>query len=282
MSQVVEQAHIDKVLSGLKIPPQPTVLTELRKEQAKTEPDLKIFADLISKDVALSAAVLKTINSPFFGMRREIRSIQQATMLLGLINVVNLVTGLVLRHSFGGQSSISMESFWDTATEIANVSFVVASRLDVPNPDECYMLGLFHDCGIAVFAQKYPDYKQIFDQRFDHGKILTDLEDQRYHTNHTVIGYYLAKSWHLPEPVTQAILAHHDPADLFGRADDQHRRNQLLGVLRIALTFSFQCHQASTEDHEWERVANEVLQYFGLTGQEFEDLRSDLLAMMRG
>lgn len=59
---------------------------QIEEECSKPAPDLKKVSTIITRDVGLAAAVLKTVNSPFYGLARKIDSIQRATPLLGLFH----------------------------------------------------------------------------------------------------------------------------------------------------------------------------------------------------
>jgi hypothetical protein len=83
-----------KTLKGIAIPSRPQVLVQLENELTKDDPDPRVIARLISGDVGLSAAVLKTVNSPFFGLSRRISSVAQAVSLLGMRSATQIVTGL--------------------------------------------------------------------------------------------------------------------------------------------------------------------------------------------
>jgi HD-like signal output (HDOD) protein len=112
---------IQKTLQGISIPARPQILVRLDSELAKDDPDPAVVVRLISSDVVLSAAMLKTVNSPFFGLPRRISSVAQAVSMLGLKMTARIVNGLVLRMTMGGRQS-SLERFWDTAEKVAGIS----------------------------------------------------------------------------------------------------------------------------------------------------------------
>ena len=47
---------------------------------------------------------------------------------------------------------------------------------------------------------------------------VTDVEDAELGTNHAVVGYFLARRWHLADFIAEAVLHHHDYSVL-ARAD---------------------------------------------------------------
>ncbi len=282
-TQALDKAGLDSVLKGFNIPAQPRVMIDIQEERAKAEPSLPKIAKIIAQDVGLSGAVLKTINSPFFGMRRKIDSIQQAVMLLGMNNVVNLVTGYALRSSIQGKCSISLERFWDSASDVAEISMAIAKRINLSvSPDEAYMLGLFIDCGIPVLASKYDNYKEILiEANADHEHDITEIEDYNYGTNHAVIGYYTSRSWGLPEALRQAILAHHDIDKLFAESadDTQFKRDKLVAILKMAEDISHTFRRLS-ENVEWMQIQDTVLEYLNVNELEYLELKDDIHQML--
>ena len=117
-----------KLLSTIKIPPRPAVLEEIDREKRREEPDLGRIAQIISKDMALTAAMLKTANSPFFGLRKEVETVHQAVMTMGLNNALGIVTGLVLKNSIG-EKQPKLERFWDTAEKVSNIAVYLSGMV---------------------------------------------------------------------------------------------------------------------------------------------------------
>src|SRR5215510_12304751 len=117
------------IAKSIGIPPCPAILTKLVRETRSDDPDFNRLGDLIGTDVSLAAALLKTVNSPFYGLRSKATSIRQALVLLGLRNVTNLVTGLLLRQAFPVNASAGMEEFWEYSTGIARAGACLARHV---------------------------------------------------------------------------------------------------------------------------------------------------------
>ena len=279
----LDDQKMDEVLKGYNIPTQPKVMIDVMDECRKKEPNLIRIADIISRDVGLASAVLKTINSPFFGMRRKVESINQAVMLLGMKNVANLVTSYSMRQSINGKCAISLERFWDTATDVANISAALARKLSIDvTADEAYLLGLFIDCGIPILATKFEDYKTVLiEGNAAPDKEMTEIEDQHYSTNHAIIGYYTSRSWGLAEPVRQAILRHHDIDTLYQNDgdDESMRRDHLIAIQKMAENIAHTSRHLS-EHHEWERVEQQTLDFIGIIQSEYDDMKEDIQEML--
>ena len=125
----------EKLLKGIAIPPRPAILDDVNREASKDEPNFGKIAQLIGQDVGLSAAMLKTVNSPLFGLSKRVSSVQQAVALLGIRNTVNIITGLALKASMSGNKLPRLERFWDSAALEAMVSACIASQLPGAHAD---------------------------------------------------------------------------------------------------------------------------------------------------
>ncbi|WP_257721300.1 HDOD domain-containing protein [Piscirickettsia salmonis] len=138
---------------------------------------------------------------------------ERAVMMLGINRVKTLVNTQALRSLLDGAKNTDIMLFWDEANDVAMTCYLLATELGrALSADDAYSLGLFHNCGIILLAQKYDDYLNTLidcynsDEEWD----LTSLEDSRYQTNHAVIGYYVAKGWQLPDVMAEVIHYHHD------------------------------------------------------------------------
>lgn len=270
---------VQDIISKFSIPPKPAVLIALQQELDKSDPDPVDYADIISRDVALSAVVLKTINSPMFGLKRQLSDIHQAVVMLGADKLAPLVTYFALRQSINGKAAISLEKFWDNTMEVATMSgFVLnhlSDRCDVDD-DQLYALGLFRDCGIPLMAMKYGDYRDVlFEANHSPHHSFTEIEDGHYQTNHAIIGYFVASSWHLPKSLCELILRHHDPNFL-----NDHRlsrqQHELYALIKMASAAATRYKYGKT-DSEWPMAKESVLTLFGLSDLDFNEMLADLL-----
>lgn len=272
----VNESVLQQINKSFVIPPRPELLAELKELADQDEPLLADVATIIAKDVAISSAILKTINSPAFGLSRTVSDIRQAVMFLGLEGAFSLVQGLKLKESFdASKCCLSLDKFWQNSALIAEVAMylgnIVKSKVSV---EDLYTLGLFHDCGVPPMAIKYKDYAALMDYAEERPQYsIVQFEDKKYKTSHTVIGYYLATAWHLPPQICQLILRHHD-TDLLKNIEDSVEQISF-SVLKMAENLvheEFQHAQA----RDWLFVRNDVLDVLGLTEYDYNDLKEDV------
>lgn len=267
-----------EIIQKFNIPPKPTVLIALQQTLSQSEPDPVDYADIISHDVALSAVVLKTVNSPLFGLKRELSDIRQAVVMLGCDRLTHLVTYFALRQSMTGKASISLEKFWDNTMEVATMSRFVfhylSDRVQVED-DDLYALGLFRDCGIPLMAMKYDNYRQVlYEANHSPHHTFTEIEDGHYQTNHAIIGYFVASSWNLPKFLCELILRHHDPNLLNDKLVSQEQKD-LYAMMKVASAAATR-YKYGKSDSEWPMTHESVLTHFGMSDLDLSEMMADL------
>lgn len=215
-------------IKGVELPTIPTVVQECNMELIKPEPNIQAIAEKISTDAVLSGMVLKIVNSPYYGLKKKVESVQQGVMLLGLKNVKNVITSAGLRQSMGAEEQ---ETFWNQSSAVASCAAGIASMVHDVSPDEAYMTGLFMDTGALVLLGKDPNYKSILETHTLHPMTICAVERESYHTDHAVIGYLLGLSWQLPEDVNMAVLHHHNTS--YEQLPEGHVRSTI-AVIQLA------------------------------------------------
>ena len=279
MSQELSPEQIQQALQGISVPPQPQIMVDLQMEQYMPDPDLEVIARLISQDPGLSGALLKIVNSPYYGLSNKIASIQRAVNLLGSRSIINLINAQSIKGEMSDETIVTLNRFWDTAQDVAMTCLTLAKRTGSQAVDEAYALGLFHDCGVPLMHKRFPDYMHTLEQAYANAGPdcrVVDTENNAFNTNHAVVGYYTAKSWRLPEHVTNAIANHHNALAIFS---DESARNSplknLLAILKMAehICASYRVLGNQVDDHEWNSIGHLILDYVGLSDYDFENLK---------
>lgn len=279
MTRQAPTEAIERTLRGITIPSRPQILQKLDEEFKKKDPDPRVVARLIGGDVAVSAAVLKIVNSPFFGLSRKISSVDQAVSLLGMRTAAQVVTSLVLKSAVSGKT-VSLERFWDSAEKVACIASYVAQSIPRGPRDDAYCFGLFHDVGIPLLLQKFPDYRQTLILAESSEQSLTALEEKRHATDHATLGYLVAKGWFLPEAICEGILYHHDPSIFAEKESIDPRSLTLVAINTLAEHFHDEYIRLRS-NIAWATMGEQALAHLGLADGEYRDLREELTAMIR-
>jgi putative nucleotidyltransferase with HDIG domain len=165
-------------------------------------------ARIISRDVAMTANIMKLVNSAFFGARRQVTSVDRAVAFLGL----DTLTALVLGHGlFQSGGSNATEALWlhSLRTAIAARAIALHERLPAPRVDEAFLTGMLHDVGRVVFATRMSETG---------GTELSSSADtmMQVDKHHAEVGAYLLGLWGFPSHIVAAVAQHHTPSQ---RAD---------------------------------------------------------------
>jgi len=277
--------HVDTVLAqhirDIDIPPRPAILASVQTEMAADDPDLRRLEALISADVALAAGLIKTVNSPFFGLSRRAATVQDALMMLGLASTARAVATFSLRRAFPDTGHF--ERFWDSSAKVAGVSGWLTKRLGSLKlkADEAYTYGLFRDCGVVILMRRFPQYQDTLKAaNRERERPFTEVERQHLTTDHTVIGRLMARNWWLPDTLCDAIRHHHDREHLSGPDTVPSRTSrQLIAVGQLA-EHLLQTTTGASQTCEWLKLGPACADILELSEDDLLTLRAEVGAQI--
>jgi diguanylate cyclase (GGDEF)-like protein len=210
---------LDKILSSAELPTLPTVASKLISLTAKEDATLADIGDLVSRDISLSAKILKVSNSAFYSFPQQIGSIQQAVSILGM----NAVRSLVLSFSFlnikGGKTAnrFDFEKFWEKSLASAVAARLILEKVKGVDAEEGFVTGLLQNLGELILARTFPaDYEKVLQNVADNQQDTCIAERAVFGSDHTVVGTTVAKSWGFPVSLIAPLEFHHDPEKYSG------------------------------------------------------------------
>ena len=171
------------------------------------------IAVLVSRDPALSAKVLQVVNSPFYGMRRDITTLSHACGLLGIraICALALSFSLVSDLQERQKGSFDYTNFWRRSLISAVAARALGSSTNVPNQEELFLVALLQDIGMLALDKIIPDLysRMLIQADNDHGQVQ-ELEQQHLGCDHSDLSVYLAGRWNLPDAFVTAFRHSHE------------------------------------------------------------------------
>jgi HD-like signal output (HDOD) protein len=266
----------EQVLSGICIPPCPAILTKLIQALRGDEPNFGKISQLISEDASLSAAMLQTVNSAFYGLRVKATTVQQAIILLGLREVRRLATRILLRDAFSNCNMERMEKYWEYSSAIAQLSSVLAERFGGGVRDEVYTFALFRDCGMLAMMDSYENYTPVLPGEAPAGGDVIALENMLHNMNHARVGANLAKIWLLPEEIYEPILWHHDylsSAQARAKLNPAHARHI---ALALVAEWIYVKHTTGSDSPDWHDGHVHVLKDLNTTLEDLEAVMAQI------
>ena len=262
---------IERSLVDIGIPPCPVILDRFMTEARKEEPDFNLMSSIISSDVAISAGLIKTANSAFFGIRQHVRSANEALAMLGMQTASRAVAGIILRKTFPNVRNL--ERFWDTSARISHLSGWLALHLRITglHAEDTYTFGLFRDCGIPVLLGRFPEYENVLKSACnDASHSFTEIENAAQPTNHAMVGCILAQNWWLPDEICLAIRNHHNLAAL--KSDKLPILSRRLIATAQLAEYIVSKQIKSDLTQEWPKLGAACLHVLGLDEAELEGL----------
>jgi putative nucleotidyltransferase with HDIG domain len=198
------------------LPVVPAVYTALTRELQRENCSNQSVAEIVSRDMSLTTAILKVVNTPFFGLSRRVDEPLQAVNILG----ANLVRGLVLSEGVLRPQDPDMypgfntEQLWGHCLLTARCCRAVMRQECPTGPavEDAFLAGLLHDVGKIVLAEGCPeDYVGILKESQARNVPLALVEAETLGVTHAQIGAYLLGLWGFSESVVIAIAQHHGP-----------------------------------------------------------------------
>lgn len=168
-------------------------------------------ADVINLDPALSAKLLRMANSPLYAKHRIIENVRQAITLFGLEGTLNIALSFSLKQSSSETAScgLNYDIYWKRSLAAAMLSQEISQRLVNCAKDSAFLAGLLQDIGMLALDKAKPDlYKNLGDDQKSHRKIY-QREKQSINTDHSVVGAWLLKQWHIPEKIIKPVIDSH-------------------------------------------------------------------------
>ncbi len=230
--------------------------------------------EVIKNDPALSARLLKVVNSAFYGLPGQISNIDRAIVLLGLSAVKNIAIAASMTHLFntgGAIEGFSGVELWRHSIAVGVAARQITAAQGRPTVEESFLAGLIHDIGLLVQRQVYPrEIAQLVARRQADNRQFCELEREIIGADHQAFGMALAAKWRFPRTLCTAIGYHHQPLELAAANRELPALVHLADILacRAGIGFSL---TASCEG-----CGDEVLHVLGLTCEQVDGILQSL------
>ncbi|MBZ0173556.1 MAG: HDOD domain-containing protein [Phycisphaerales bacterium] len=258
---------LEEVLACPSLPSLPAIAVRVIEMTGDPNVSLDELAKLIQTDQAMSARILRTVNSSFYGLRERCTTIRKALVMLGLSPVKSLVLGFSLVSSIDMEKEPKFDyvSYWRRGLYTAAAAKSVADSAGLQESDECFLSGLLQDIGmIALYRTLGDEYVEILEAaEWDHRKLVKQ-ELVTIEAQHPDVGALLAQRWHLPDELTVPIKYHERPT----AAPNEHHN-----IVR-AVAIGNHAHDALTDEEPaaaLRRYYDRCEQWFGLTKTDSDD-----------
>jgi putative nucleotidyltransferase with HDIG domain len=190
-------------------PPFPAVAVQLIQQMQDPNVSANDVGRLIELDPSLTASLLRLVNSPFFGMRREIAGVSDAVMVLGMSAVRRMVLSVAVATPL---RKANVDARFAHAQWRHTVSCAALARRLIPDDpaasELAFTAGLLHDMGQVHLLQVHgAAYVALHEQAA--GADVRALETSQFGQPHDSLGADLLEAWGLPQIIADAARVHH-------------------------------------------------------------------------
>lgn len=214
----VLNARLEAMGGTIEVPALPDLYMRLRDLIKSPTGNAQKAAELIGKDPSLVMKVLKTVNSPAYGLRQQVTKLDQAIQMLGFNEVSNLVLAATVMKQFPvrpGDRLLNLRKFWEHSIGVAVMTRVVmrhCKRIVGTTAEEAFISGLIHDVGKLMLYQTFPqEFTQAMGKCRSEQMSLVDAEQMVFGFTHQDIGAYVADTWGFSRNMVKAIELHNTP-----------------------------------------------------------------------
>lgn len=222
-SELMDAINNDELI----LPTLPEVALQVR--EAAEDPDVGIgeLSKVISNDAALTARIIKVVNSPLLRSSSEISDLNMAVARLGMGYTANLAMGLAMEQMFQATSDVidrRLREVWQRSTEIAGISHALCRHFTRLPPDQATLAGLVHQIGILPILTYAEENGQLLNDSFTLEKVIERL--------HPELGQRILQAWDFPPALACIPVEHLD-------FDRQTPQQDLVDIVQVALLQSY-------------------------------------------
>ena len=180
----------------LVLPTLPEVALKVR--EAAEDPNIGTpqLSKVIGNDAALTARIIKVVNSPLLRTNKEITDLSMAINRLGINYTCNLATGLAMEQMFQATSDVvdrKMREVWNKSTEIAGICHVLCKQFTRLLPDQATLAGLVHMIGALPILTYAEDHNELLSDSISLNHVIEQI--------HPIIGDKILRTWEFPEQI---------------------------------------------------------------------------------
>ncbi len=201
---------------GSFLPALPQAVVKLLEVTLDDEASLSAVTNLAEKDPGLTTQILRLANSPLFGINRNVATMDQAVVSLGMGMVRNIAVSLSIYEAFSDLDRLegfSLAKFWHHSISVSIIAKHLAALCDYEEPEEAFIAGLLHDVGQLHMIKISPDNFKKIVEAAQSGTTVLAAERKYWGKDHAQAGAELLQAYHFPPAIVDAVCYHHHPEE---------------------------------------------------------------------
>ena len=206
---------LDNVIGkGHELPSLPEIYLRVSEQLENEEISAQQIGNTVQNDPAITARVLKMVNSAYYGLPNQVSSVAQAVALLGRERLRHILIGSLLRGVFTGNDNpaYSMQEFWQHSIKTAIIARQLAQSIEsIEEPESMFTAGLLHDIGKLVLINRVPEKMLAAEEWMIRKRVdVLTAELNQVGMTHTAVSEALMRHWGLPSVLIDCARNHHE------------------------------------------------------------------------
>lgn len=199
---------LDEVVT---LPSMPEALVRITELINDPDSQMTDIAHAIATEPAIALKTLRIVNSAYYGLGQEVKTVEHAVVLLGMKVIKNLVLTATVFQAIEGAAERFLKHSIGCGIAMRTLAQTESLRARFESPEEAFLYGLLHDIGKVILAEYLPDECERVNERArDEGLAWHEAERAVIGVDHAELGARLAMKWKLDSAMVAAIEAHHD------------------------------------------------------------------------
>ncbi len=206
----------DLIRQNIELASLPEIVVRLNQAVDDPYSTAKDISDIISEDPALSARLLRIVNSPFYGFPSQIDTISLAVTIVGTqqLRLLALASSTIRQFANLPNQFVTMETFWRHSFSTAVVARAIARLAEEHDSEHYFIAGLLHDLGSLIIYSTIPTLaKEAINHARRKNCPLYEAERAIIGFDHAIVGSTLLSHWNIPEALVEAVACHHQLGD---------------------------------------------------------------------
>jgi HD-like signal output (HDOD) protein len=270
------------------LPSLPAIYAELNQAIEDQYASLENIGQIIRKDQALVARLLRLSNSAYYGLPRRIETIEEALYLIGLREMCEMTLATTVLAAFPGLPPELAEAgqFWRHSLACAAGCAVLAEERQEPVPERYFVGGLLHDFGRLVLYLKAPQESlKILRRCRETGELASVVEREVLGFDHAEVGGALLELWSLPFALVEMVRCHHQPSQSRAAPGDAavvHVADFMANALELGCSGEFTVAPLAEDGWNQCQLAVDRLEVVARTLESRYETLADILAPPEG
>jgi diguanylate cyclase (GGDEF)-like protein len=204
----------DRLIACKTLPAIPAVVMKIVDMCGDDRVSFNQIAQVLGRDPALAAAVLKAANSAYYWVASEVKTLDRGIATLG----INATLSLALSYSFVGilrkrdKKGFDHAYYWQRSVITAAAAGTMGKWSKSSHREELFLAGLLQDIGMLLLSEVVPEKygPLVSSANRDHRRVIA-LENELFATDHSKVGAWMLERWNLPAEIRSSLAFSHDP-----------------------------------------------------------------------